>query len=176
MLSPFIERYLRVNGIPFRLLSPEEAEVHPPRSEDDLVVKRVKSVLVEADGDEVICAIPENAEVDLDALADLLQAEETVLCEEGRELDLFPGCDFGAAPPFAGLWSLPLIVDSEIEFSDRLVMPAGRFDAYIEMRTTDLLYLEEPTVADVSVFPGEPWKHAMPVRWHPPEERPTVRR
>lgn len=176
MLSPFIERYLRVNGIPFRLIPAEAAEVRPPESEDDLVVVRVKSVLVEADGDEVLCAIPENAEVDLDALTDLLQAEEAVVCEEGRQLEFFPGCEFGAAPPLAGLWSVPLIVDAEVELSDRVLMPAGHFDAYIEMRTTDLLYLEEPTVADVSVFPGEPWKHAMPIHWHPPQPAPEPER
>lgn len=177
MLSPFIERYLRVNGIPFRILTAEEAEVHPPQSEDELVVRRVQGVLVEVDGDEVLCAIPEGAEVDLDALCDLLNAEEAVVCEEGRQLDFFPGCEFGAAPPLAGLWSVPLIVDAEVELSDRVLMPAGTFDEWIEMRTTDLLYLEEPTVAHVAAFPGEPWRHAMPAIWHPPEEfSPTPRR
>src|SRR5690606_11712261 len=175
MLSPFIERYLRGNGIPHRLLSAEAAQVEPPPSEDAIPVVRVRSVLIEADGDEVLCAIPEDAEVDLDALADLLQAEEVVICEEGRHLDLFPGCDFGAVPPLGGLWSLPLIVDAEVELSDRILMPAGNFDTYIEMRTMDLLYLEEPTVADIAVFPGEPWKHAMPVSWHPAEIAPPTR-
>lgn len=170
MLSPFIERYLRVNGIPFRLLSAEDAVEKLPRSEDELVVRRVQTVLVEVDGDEVLCAIPEGAEVDLDALTDLLDAEEAVVCEEGRQLEFFPGCEFGAAPPLAGLWSAPLIVDAEVEFSDRVLMPAGNFDEFIEIRTTDLLYLEEPTVAYVSAYPGEPWRHAMPTLWHPPEE------
>ncbi|MFO7155520.1 MAG: YbaK/EbsC family protein [Pseudomonadota bacterium] len=176
MLSPFIERYLRVNGIPVRLLSEEEAEVHPPRSEDELVVERVRTVLVELDGgDEVLCAIPEDAEVDFDALCDLLGAEEAVICEEGRQLEVFPGCEFGAAPPFGGLWGLPLIVDADVELSDRVLVPAGRHDLYIEMRTTDLLYLEDPVVAEISAYPGEPWRHAMPVKWHPPGEIPTLR-
>lgn len=180
MLSPFIERYLLVNGIPFRLIPAERAAAEPSEGGDELVVVRTRSVLVEVDGDEVLCLIPESAEVDLDALADLTSAREIVVCEEGRQLELFPGCEFDAAPPFAGLWGIPLIVDSEVELSDRLLMPAGHFDAYIEMRTTDLLYLEEPTVAAISVFPGEPWKHAMPILWHPetPEEeqrpQPTI--
>lgn len=173
MLRPQIERYLAVNGISYRLLPRvteasepvESAEAFAVTSGDSGVeVATTRAVLVELDsGDEVICVVPREAEVDLDALCALVQAKDAVVCEVGRHIELFPGCDIGAAPPFAGLWGIPVIVDTDVELSDRILMPAGDHRQDLELRTLDFLYMEEPQVGDVASYPGQPWKNAMPV-------------
>lgn len=173
MLRPQIERYLAVNGISYRLLpralhdGAGEAEslggAEAPSSDSGVEVATTRGVLVELDsGDEVICLIPREAEVDLDALCDLVEAKDAVVCEAGRYIELFPGCDIGEAPAFAGLWGVPVIVDTDVELSDRIRMPAGDEDQDLEIRTVDYLYMEEPQVGAIASYPGQPWKHAMP--------------
>lgn len=172
MLRPQIERYLLVHGVPWRLVPMEEESRF--LANEELETASAKGVLVEVDsGDEVICVVPVTAEVDLDALCDLLQVRDAVVCEAGRILELFPGCDIGRAPPFAGLWNLPVILDARVERTDRMLVPAGNHRELLELRTDDFVQLEEPLVAEISSLPGEPWRHAMPAGAFVPAEART---
>lgn len=166
LLRPQIEQYLRSHGVDYRLLA------HPAALTAEEVAEAhgisgwqvAKGVLVELrNGEEVICVVPAPTVVDLDAVCDVTGSSDAVLCEAGRLIELFPGCDIGAAAPLGGLWNLPMIFDPLLEDMDRICMNGCSVSELIEMSTADYLQLEQPLTAAIAAMPGEPWRHAMPV-------------
>src|SRR3569832_2156338 len=61
--------------------------------------KVIKPVIVKADGQFVMCALPASHRVDLETLRNQLQARECELAEERDLSQIFPECELGAAPP-----------------------------------------------------------------------------
>ena len=61
--------------------------------------KVIKPVVVKADGQFVMCALPASHRVDLDTLRNQLQVSECELAGEQEMSDLFDGCEIGAEPP-----------------------------------------------------------------------------
>jgi Ala-tRNA(Pro) deacylase len=64
------------------------------------------------------------------------------LLRESEFQGLFPDCEAGAEPPFGGLFGLPVVVDSTLAESDRIVFRAGSHEEAIEMRYEDFYRLE----------------------------------
>lgn len=174
MIQARIERYLRDAAIPYRFLPHPWARTAQETAEAGhvsgwLVMKTVAVEL--ASGEEFICVVPAPVLVDLDAVCDVTHSRDAVLVDEDRLRELFPGCEPGAAPPFGGLWNLPVIMDSCLCSAETILMPSGRHDGLIELRADDYLDLERPLLAEIAAMPGEPWSHAMrlspePHRWH----------
>lgn len=164
MIRPQLDLYLRANDVPYRMIShpaaltaEEVAEAH------GLSAWQVaQNVLVElSDGEEVICIVPAPTVVDLDAVCDVTGSEDAVVCEQGRLIELFPGCEPWAAPPFGNYWGLPMIFDPALREMDRICFGGCSATHLIEMSTWDFLQLEQPTIAPIAALPGEPWAHAM---------------
>lgn len=165
MILTQIERYLNDHRLTWRLLrhDPTTGSQWAAAEEGISGWQIAKSVAVElGSGEEVICVVPAPALVDLDALVDETSSRDAILCEAARLLELFPGCEEGAAPPFGGLWSLPLIFDPSLRALDRILVQGGTRDTLIELVTDEYLLLEQPILVHIAVLPGEPWKHAMP--------------
>src|SRR3954465_5568753 len=61
--------------------------------------KVIKPVVVRADGEFVMCALPACHRVDLDELKCQLDAADVSLADEQKLAELFPGFELGAAAP-----------------------------------------------------------------------------
>ena len=112
--------------------------------------------------------------MDLDAVCDVTGSRDARLVDVERLSELFPGCEPGAAPPFGGLWNLPVIFERALGALDLILVPAGKHDGLLELHTADYLQLEQPQVASIAALPGEEWRHALPIEgeepnpWHRP--------
>lgn len=177
MIQPRIERYLQDASIPFRWLRHRPARTAQEVAEAEHVSgwQVAKSVAVElGSGEEILCVVPAPTLVDLDAVCDATGSRDARLVEEERLRELFPGCEPGAAPPFGGLWNLPVIFEPALRVLDRLLVQGGTHELLLEIPTQDYLAHEQPVLASIAVMPGEPWAHAQPMRspephpWHRP--------
>lgn len=164
MILTNIERYLDEHRMAYRLLrhDPATSSQRAAAAEGVSGWQIAKSVAVElGSGEEVICVVPAPAWVDLDALVDEIHSRDAILCEASRLMELFPGCEPGMAPPFGGMWNLPVIFEPALRALDRILVHGGTRDLLIELVTGEYLTLEQPKLAHVAVLPGEPWKHAI---------------
>ena len=101
----------------------------------------IKPVVVRADGQWVMCALPASYKVDLVELASQLLAERVELVTESELRSRFADCECGAEPPIGLLYGMPtlmdesLVRDTHVIFSSRgrtstlVVMTAGGFIA-----------------------------------------------
>ena len=68
----------------------------------------IKPVLVEADGQMILCALPACDRIDLEALREGLEVEEPRLVDEEALRHVFNGCELGAEPPIGAISACPL--------------------------------------------------------------------
>ena len=101
-----------------------------------------KSVIVKA-GDRIWMAVlPASEVVDGELLAGVLGAPSVRLLDEEEFERFFPGCEAGAEPPFGSLFGLPVVVDSTLAESERIVFRAGSHEEAIEIRYEEFRRLE----------------------------------
>src|SRR5215210_6481743 len=93
-----LEDYLRENAVPF------EVQHHPRAitAQEVAAIEHVpgkmlaKVVMVMADGEMVMLALPAPCQVDLEKIGAVLGTEEVRLADEGEFEDAFPDCEVGA--------------------------------------------------------------------------------
>jgi|ERR1700693_5079614 Ala-tRNA(Pro) deacylase len=151
MIPQRIVEYLESHAVPYerrlhrRAITAQDlaATVHVPG-------RRVaKSVIVEADRQIWIAVLPATEVVDEKRLAAVLDASTVRLLPEWEFEALFPDCEPGAEPPFGGLFGLPVVIDSTLAGSDRIVFRAGSHEEAIEMRYDDFYELENGAITGV---------------------------
>ena len=108
----------------------------------------IKTVVVKADGDFVLAAVPAALKVDVEALGKLLGAKELAVAEEHEFAELFPDCEVGAMPPFGNLYGLPFWLDRRLTTCERLVFNAGTHTDTIKMGFADFERLASPEVGE----------------------------
>ena len=111
----------------------------------------VKTVVVKADGDFVLAAVPAALKVDTDALSRLLGAKEVAVAEESEFAKLFPDCEVGGMPPFGNLYDLPLWLDERLTKCDHVVFNAGTHTDTVKMSFEDYQRLASPNVGEFTV-------------------------
>jgi Ala-tRNA(Pro) deacylase len=99
-------------------------------------------VLVKAGGKVWIAVVPATEMFDEARLAAVLGAPVARLLHESEFEGLFPDCEPGAEPPFGGLYGLPVVIESALADSERIVLRAGSHEEAIEMRYDDFCRLE----------------------------------
>ena len=107
----------------------------------------VKVVMVKGDEKLAMACVPASLDVDLDAVASLLEVEEVRLAEESEFAPLFGDCEVGAMPPFGNLYEVPVYLDEALEEDGRIVFNAGTHRETIEMSVHDFERLVHPKVA-----------------------------
>src|SRR5438445_3929422 len=73
--------------------------------------KVLKPVIVRADNEFVMCALPAAYKVDLDELRKQLQARHIDLVSEEKLPELFPECELGAEPPIGRMYNMQTVMD-----------------------------------------------------------------
>lgn len=104
----------------------------------------IKPVVVRADGQFVMCALPASYRIDLDALRMQLEADNVTLVDEQTLLKLFPDCEVGAEPPIGRLFDMPTIMDESLVTDDRVMFQAGTHKDAVTMTLMDYRRAAQP--------------------------------
>jgi Ala-tRNA(Pro) deacylase len=114
----------------------------------------IKPVLVECDGQMVLCALPACDRVDLEALRDDLDAERVRLADEEVLKRVFVDCEVGAEPPIGALFGLPTIADESLLAQDKVTFQAGTHHEAVTMSMDDYRRLAQPGIGRFAVNGG----------------------
>lgn len=107
----------------------------------------IKPVIVEADGQPVMCALPACFKVDLHELREQMQAREVKLADEQSLRRLFPECEIGAEPPIGRLWGMPTFMDESLIHDDMVTFQAGTHEESVTMPMAEYRRIAQPEVA-----------------------------
>jgi Ala-tRNA(Pro) deacylase len=111
----------------------------------------IKPVLVEADGQMLLCALPACDRVDLEALRDDLEVDHIRLVDEGTLREVFQGCELGAEPPIGALFGLPTIADESLLMQRKVTFQAGNHHEAVTMSMDDYRRLAQPGVGRFAI-------------------------
>ena len=109
--------------------------------------KVIKPVVIEADGEFVMCALPACYRVDLGELKDQLQASEVRLVEEPRLSELFPDCELGAVPPIGRMYGMTTLMDESLVADDHVTFQAGTHADAVTMSLAEYRRVAQPEMA-----------------------------
>jgi Ala-tRNA(Pro) deacylase len=144
-----LENYLRENQVPFE-------EQHHPRAVSAREVAAsehvpgrmlAKTVMVLADREMVMLALPAPYQVDLEKAAAALGVDEARLAEEEEFSNSFLDCEVGAMPPFGNLYGVPVYVEKTLAEDETIVFRSGTHTETMSVSYSDFERLVEPTVA-----------------------------
>jgi Ala-tRNA(Pro) deacylase len=107
----------------------------------------IKPVIVRADGQFVMCALPACYRVDLDELRKQLDAMEVALADEASLHNLFPDCELGAAPPIGRLYGMTTLMDESLTADDRVFFQAGTHSDAVTMSLAEYRRAAQPEMA-----------------------------
>jgi Ala-tRNA(Pro) deacylase len=148
-----LENYLRENQVRFE-------EQHHPRavSAQEVAASEhvpgrmlAKTVMVLADGQMVMLALPAPYQVDLEKAAAALGVDEARLAQEEEFEDSFPDCEVGAMPPFGNLYGVPVYVEKTLAEDETMVFRSGTHTETMSVSYSDFERLVEPTVAQFAL-------------------------
>ena len=144
-----LENYLRENQVPFDELHHPRAVSAQEVAASEHVPGRMlaKTVMVLADGEMVMLALPAPYQVDLEKAAAALGVDEARLAEEEEFEDSFPDCEVGAMPPFGNLYGVPVYVEKTLAEDETIVFRSGTHTETMSVSYSDFERLVEPTVA-----------------------------
>jgi Ala-tRNA(Pro) deacylase len=107
-----------------------------------------KVVMVVADDQLVMLALPADSRADLGRVAAVLGVQAVRLAREEEFEAAFPDCAVGAMPPFGPLYDLPVYMDKALAADDTIVVQAGSYTDTLSLRYADFDRLMQPTVAE----------------------------
>ncbi len=107
-----------------------------------------KTVVLDADGENVLAVLPATDNIDLPRMADILHCESLRLVRESELSALFPDCERGAVPPFGSQCSMRTLVDRALTHDVHIVFEGNSHDESISMRYDDFERIENPQVVD----------------------------
>ncbi len=110
-----------------------------------------KTVIVKADGDMIMVALPANHLVDLNKVKAFLDAQEVSLAHESEFEKRFPDCDVGTMPPFGNLYDMPVYVAQSLTEDEEIAFNAGSYRELLQMKYADFEKLVNPVIGDFSV-------------------------
>ena len=144
-----LQSYLDDLGVNYRVSHHPTAYTAQMLAEAEHVSGRnvIKPVIVQADGQFVMCALPACYRVDLGELKGQLQATEVKLADEATLAELFPGCQIGAEPPIGRLYGLTTLMDESLIADDRVTFQAGTHEDAVTMSLADYRRVAMPEVA-----------------------------
>ena len=108
-----------------------------------------KAVLVRADDRYVLCVLPASLKLDMEKVAQVLDAEQVFLADETDLAKLFPDAEVGAEPPFGNLYDLITLADECLAQDPEIVFQAGTHRQTIRMSFQDYQRLADPTIVDI---------------------------
>ena len=144
-----LQSWLDEMGVRYRLCHHDTAYTASQLAEKEHVPGRrvIKPVLVQADGQFVLCALPASHRIDLDALKGQLEAQHVCLAEESKLAEVFPDCELGAEPPIGRLYGLTTLMDESLIADDQVTFQAGTHREAVTMTLADYRRVAQPEMA-----------------------------
>ena len=144
-----LQTYLDEMGVPYRLCRHTTAYTAQDLAAMEHVPGRevIKPVVVQADGQFVMCALPASYRIDMEELRRQLGAEEIRLADEQKLAELFPDCELGAAPPIGKLYGMTTLMDESLVADSRVMFQAGTHSDAITMSLADYRRIAQPEIA-----------------------------
>jgi len=141
--------YLDDQGVNYRLSHHDQTYTSQDLAQAEHVSGKnvIKPVLVKADGQFVLCALPATHKVDLLELRNQLRATECELADESQLQKCFPDCELGAAPPIGRLWGLQTLMDEALTSDDFVMFQAGTHDQAVSMTLAEYRRIAQPEMA-----------------------------
>jgi Ala-tRNA(Pro) deacylase len=145
-----LENYLREEGVPFEVRHHPRAVTAKEVAASEHVPGKMlaKTVMVLADGEMLMLALPAPYQVDVEKAGPALGVREVRLAQEEEFEGAFPDCEVGAMPPFGNLYDLPVYVEETLEEDETIVFRAGTHTDTMSVTYADFNRLVEPTVAN----------------------------
>ena len=134
-------KYVTIGHSPAFTAQEIAASAHIPGKE------LAKTVMVKLDGTMAMAVLPASRAVDFDLLKDAAGAKEAELATEAEFLDLFPGCEAGAMPPFGNLYDVAVYADEGLAEDEEIAFNAGSHKELVRLAYADFARLVEPTLA-----------------------------
>lgn len=107
----------------------------------------IKPVIVQADGQFIMCALPATHRVDLNELKEQLRADDVKLADESTIGRMFPDCELGAEPPIGRIYGMPTLMDESLFADDKVMFQAGTHMDAVTMTLADYRRVAQPEVA-----------------------------
>ena len=145
-----LRSYLDQSGVQYQWLHHDMAYTAQELAQREHTSGRkvIKPVVVEADGQHLLCALPAAYQVDLERLREELHATAAKLADEQTMQQLFKDCELGAEPPIGGMFGLPTLVDESVEAQDEVTFQAGTHQDAVRMSVEDYMRITNPRVAN----------------------------
>lgn len=152
-VSKKIKDYLESKYVPYEVLEHETAFTALEIAEKQHLPGRcmIKSVIISADGQFVMCVLPAIHRIDFGKLKENLDANDVHLAEESEVAALFPDCEVGAEPPFGQLYDLRVYADKILEENNEIAFNAGTHTDMLRIKYRDFVKLTHPVVANFGV-------------------------
>lgn len=152
-LATKLKEYLEKEQVGYQLLEHEPAFTAQEIAGAQHIPGRevVKTVIVKADDDFVMCVLPAIHRVDFDRLKRILGVDIVRLVDESQLAALFPDYEVGAEPPFGQGAGMKVYADKILEENEEIVFNAGTHTDLLRIRFRDFMRLAKPTLADIGV-------------------------
>lgn len=152
-----LENYLHAQQVPFQIQQHAIAyTAQDVAAKEHIPGKQVaKVVVVFADNQMVMLALPAPAKVDFNRLSKAIGARDVRLADEVELGTSFPDCEVGAMPPFGNLYNLPVYIDKSLAEDETIVFPVGTHTETMRLKYADFQRLVNPTLAEFARPPQE---------------------
>ena len=107
----------------------------------------IKPVLVQADGQFVLCALPACYRVDLEELREQIPAKDVRLADERLLTNVFPDCEVGAVPPVGRIYGMLTLMDESVTADDHVTFQAGTHSDSVTMSLAEYRRIAQPEIA-----------------------------
>jgi Ala-tRNA(Pro) deacylase len=141
--------FLDEHGVNYRLSNHPETYTSQDLAQCEHVSGRsvIKPVLVRADGQFMLCALPATHKIDLGELREQLRAREVHLADESQLQMCFPDCELGAEPPIGIIWGLPTLMDESLTSDSMVTFQAGTHNQAVTMTLAEYRRIAQPEMA-----------------------------
>ncbi len=149
-----LTKYLDKNHVKYQKLS------HSPAfSAQEVAAKAhvsgwelAKTVIIKLDGMLAMAVLPASEQIDFAFFEEVTGAREIYLATEDEFIDMFPGCDLGAMPPFGNLYNMKVYVAPELAEDGQIAFSAGSHTEVMRLPYDDFERLVEPETLPFAVL------------------------
>jgi len=144
-----LQTYLDEHGVNYRLSRHQAAYTSQDLAASEHISgkKVIKPVVIRADGEWIMCALPASYRIDLDELKSQLRVKNVALADEPTLQRLFPECELGAEPPIGTLFGMPTLMDESLTADETVTFQAGTHTDAVTMSLAEYRRLANAEIA-----------------------------
>lgn len=110
-----------------------------------------KTVIIWLDDKLAMAVLPASKRVSLDEVRRIVGSNRVEIADEVDFVDLFPGCEVGAMPPFGNLYGMEVYLDPSLAEDDAIAFNAGSHTELLRMDFDEFLDLVKPKILAMTV-------------------------